>query len=244
MSPSKKLFSPIKSRRAFEEVSSNIKSLIFKGVLPPGERLPPETELAHQFNVSRHTIREALRTLELSGLIIVKKGVNGGPIVKDTIIDTIGNLYLDAFQMEKITLEDLTKARLEIEKSILNSAMDHIDESDIKSLQENIAKAKRKIESGIIATEENVQFHKLLATASRNQIFIIVAESISAVLQDFLQRVGPDAETSDNVIQYHEDILKAIIEKNRGKAIHLLEEHLLEVRNRLQIFIDQEKVNS
>ena len=63
------------------------------------------------------------------------------------------------------------------------------------------------------------------------------------MLQDFLQRIGPDAETSDNVIQYHEDILKAIIEKDRDKAIHLLEEHLVEVRNRLQIFIDQEKVN-
>jgi GntR family transcriptional repressor for pyruvate dehydrogenase complex len=239
----KDLFGPIKSKRAFEEISITIKESILNGDLKPGEKLSSETELAHQFNVSRHTIREALRLLELSGLLTIKKGVNGGPIVTDMISNSISNLYSDAFQMEKITLEELTTARLEIEMCILNRVIDNIKESDIKKLQENVNKAKKKLENGIMATEENIQFHKLLANASKNHVFLIVAESITKVLGNFLQRVGPDTETSNNVVEFHEKIIEAIIKKNRDEAINLLKEHLLEVEKRLQIFIDREKAN-
>ena len=65
------IFTPLKGKRAFEEVSSQIKKLVFEGVLKPGDRLPSETELAVRFNVGRQTIREALRILELSGFITV-----------------------------------------------------------------------------------------------------------------------------------------------------------------------------
>ena len=85
MNVKKELFSPIKSKRTFEEVSGKIKTLIFDGVLKPGDRLPSEIELARQFMVSRQTIREALRILELSGFIKVQKGGSGGPLIKDTI---------------------------------------------------------------------------------------------------------------------------------------------------------------
>jgi len=241
MNADKSLFSPIKNRRAFEEVSLKIKTLIFDGILKPGDKLPSETDLARQFNVGRQTIREALRILELSGFITVHKGGSGGPIIKDTILNTISALFLDAFRMKKISLEELTVARLEIERVVLNYVMDSIDDSDIRSLQESVNRAKKKIENNIIATEENLQFHKLLAKASKNHVFVLIVETIMAAVADFLSRIGPDVETSGNVVEYHEQILKAIVEKKREKALNLLEKHLLEVRRRLQPFIDQEK---
>ena len=61
----------------------------------------------------------------------------------------------------------------------------------------NVNKAKKKLENGIMATEENIQFHQLLANASKNHVFLIVAESISTVLGNFLRRIGPDTETSN-----------------------------------------------
>jgi len=67
MNAQKAIFTPIKSKRAFEEVSSRIKELIFEGVLKPGDKVSSEGELAKQFNVGRQTVREALRILELSG---------------------------------------------------------------------------------------------------------------------------------------------------------------------------------
>jgi len=234
----KVLFNRIKSKRTFEEVSAEIKKLIFEGTLKPGDRLPSEIELARQFGVGRQTIREALRLLELSGFITIQKGVMGGPIIADTILNALSNSLLDAIQMKKITIYELTIARLEIEKVVLSYAIKNADDSDIKILEENIHKAKKKIEDGIQAFDENIQFHRLLAKTSKNHVFSIMMEPIMAVVADFLSRFEQDLEHSKKVIAAHEEILNAITEKRNEKALSLLEDHLLEVRDRLQVFID------
>lgn len=251
MKAQENLFSPIKSKRTFEEVSSKIKRLIFDGVLKPGDRLPSEIELSNQFNVGRQTIREALRILELSGFITVQKGGSGGPLIKDTIINTISDLFLDAFRMEKISIEELTVARLEIEKMVLNRVMDNVKASDIEDLKQNLKAAQEKIEDNLMANEENIEFHNLLARASRNHVFVIVVGSIAAVLRNLLSRLSPEMGTtadravydesslmSANAVRYHEEILEAIIENRREKAIELLEQHLVEVSDRLETLID------
>ena len=166
----KAVFTPIKGSRTFEEVSNQIKKLIFDGVFKPGDKLLPETELAQQFNVGRQSVREALRILELSGFITIQKGGGGGAIIKDTISNKISNLFLDAFQLEKITIEELTVARFEIEKTVLKYAIENADEADIKRLQENVRDALEKIEANINVIDENIQFHNLLARASKNHL--------------------------------------------------------------------------
>ena len=243
----KHVFTPIKSPRTFEEVSNQIKKLIFDGVFKAGDKLPPETELAQQFNVGRQSIREAMRILELSGFISIHKGGGGGAIIKDTISSTISELFLDAFQLEKITLEELTIARFEIEKIVLKYAVKNADESDIESLQENIRRSREKIENNLLAVDENIRFHKLLARASKNHLFVIVVEAVTMAIRHFMSGLEPDSESSDsekwynenmmnskNTLAYHEGILKAVIEKKLDEATEILENHLQEVKSRLQ----------
>jgi GntR family transcriptional repressor for pyruvate dehydrogenase complex len=234
MDESKDIFEPFKTKRTFEEVSELIKNQIFKGVFKPGDKLPPEAQLAKQFNLGRQTIREALRLLELSGFITVQKGGGGGPVIKDTILQRIGDLFLDSFRMKKISMEELTEVRADIEQIVLGYVIDRADESDIKRLQKNVREAREKIEKGIPATQENFQFHRLLAEASKNYLFVIVMESIMAVHSEILSRTGSDLDTSANVVTYHEDILKAVVEKNRTMALQLLEKHIKEVGRRLR----------
>lgn len=233
------LFNPVKGRRTFEEVSSEIKKLVIQGVLKPGDKLPPEIELAHQFNVGRQTIREALRILELSGFISIQTGFGGGPVIKDTILSRISSLFLDAFQMEKVTIEELTVARFKIEEIVLNDVIDFADDQDIQALQENVEKAREKIGRKIMATDDNIEFHNLLAKASKNHVFVIVAGSILALLEDLLCRLTPDLEVSKKALKSHEDILKAIIAKDRAAAIESLKEHLLNVQRLLKSLPDQ-----
>ena len=228
------LFNPVKGSRTFEKVSFEIKKLVIQGVLIPGDKLPPETELAHQFNVGRQTIREALRILELSGFISIQKGFGGGPFIKDTILNRISALFLDAFQMEKVSIEELTVARFKIEKIVLNDAIDFADEQDIQALQKNIEKARKKIERKLMATDENIEFHNLLAKASKNHVFVIVAGSILALLEDLLCRLTPNLQGSKKALNFHEDILKAIIAKDRVAAIEYLEKHLMKVQHHLK----------
>jgi len=232
-------FSPIKSPRTFEEISSEIKRLIFKGILRPGDKLPSEIELARQFNVGRQTVREALRILELSGFIAIQRGSAGGPIIEDTIFNAISNSFLDAFLMKRITPEELTVARLETEKAMLHYVINNADESDIKSLQDNILQAKKHAKANIQPFRDNIEFHRLLAKASKNQIFVIIVECILAIVADLFSRLEPEFEVSRRVIAKHEDLLAAIINKDREKAIALLEDHILKVGNRYQQIMDQ-----
>jgi GntR family transcriptional repressor for pyruvate dehydrogenase complex len=240
MDESKDMFEPFKTKRTFEEVSELIKNQIFKGVFKPGDKLPPEGQLAKQFNLGRQTIREALRLLELSGFITVQKGGGGGPIIKDTILQRIGDLFLDSFRMKKISMEELTEVRAEIEQIVLGYVIDRADESDIKRLQKNVREARKKIARDVPATQENFQFHRLLAEASKNYLFVIVMESIMAVHSEILSRSGSDLETSANVVAYHEDILKTVVEKNRTMALQLLEKHIKEVGRRLKSDVQSE----
>jgi len=223
------LFTPIESKRTFEEISSKVKALIFEGTLKPGDRLPSEQELAKQFGVGRQSVREALRLLELSGLVSIQKGYGGGPIVKDTISTRIRNLYLDAFRMEKITVEEFTSARLVIEKAILNEVIDKADESDIKCIQTNLAEAQELIANKKLATDENFDFHALLAKASKNRVFIILEKSINAIHRNLRSRSTADFKTTRNAVKAHQKILDAIINKDREKAIQLLDQHIIDV---------------
>jgi DNA-binding FadR family transcriptional regulator len=230
-----KSFDPIRKRnRAFEEVASRIKDSILTGVWKPGERLPGENELARQFNVSRHTIREALRTLELSGFLVIRTGVGGGPIVKDTITSSISNLYLDAFQMEKITASEFTAARLAIEKVILNDAIDNASEEDIENIRKNLAKAKDLIAKKEIATDANFEFHSLLAQASKNKVFIILEKTINTINRELRNRGPVDLKTTKKAVYVHEKLLNALIKKDREEAVELLEKHLIEVGKSLK----------
>ena len=230
MSIDKTIFKPVKSQRTFEEVSSKIKELIFEGTLKSGDKLPSELELAKQFNVGRQTVREALRILELSGFITVKKGYGGGPVVRDNISGRITNLLLDAFRMGKFSVDEFTAARLTIEKAIFNEAIDNADDQDIKDLRENLAKAKGLIAKKEMATDLNFEFHSLLAKASKNKVFIILEGAINAIHHDLRSRRITDFKTSKTAVQAHEKILEALIEKRRETAIHLLEKHILSVR--------------
>lgn len=237
---SQQLFTPVKNKRTFEEVSSNIKELILDGTLKVGDRLPPETQLAQQFNVGRQTIREALRLLELSGFITVQRGGGGGTIIKDTILRRISDLFIDAFRMRRVGIEAITQARLEVERIILDYALTNATKDDLEKLRANVSQANKLIKAGRLATEANAQFHGLLAKATGNPVFVMVLESIMAVHLDFLTRVPASLETSEKVVKAHEQLLEAIEQGDRAKAQSLLEAHLTEVRERLRQ-VDQEE---
>lgn len=239
MDAKKELFTPLKNKRAFEEVSTEIKKLILDGVLRPGDRLPSEMDLAKQFGVGRPTVREALRILELSGFIVIQQGYGGGPIVKHTILNKISALFLDAIQLGKISITQLTVARMGIEKAMIESVLDNAGESEIKDLQANIAMAWDRAEKGLSCIEENIEFHRLLAKASKNPMFEILIETVVAGYYDYHRLTPPDLDTCASAIKDHEDLLEAIMKKDRERVLALLETHFQGLKERLQSLENQ-----
>jgi GntR family transcriptional repressor for pyruvate dehydrogenase complex len=229
MTESTLLFSPVETKRAFEKVSTEIKKLIVRGELKAGDRLPSETEMARQFNVGRQTIREALRILELSGFICIQKGAGGGAVITHTVLNTLSNALIDVMRMEKVSINQLSTARMGIEKLVLEHAVQNCTEADIEALRQSISAARRIMERGLPAFDENNSFHMLLAKASGNRVFVIVAEVLMAVATDLMSRVrqaSEISEISERVWREHEAILESIIEKDTAKAVKLMDAHL------------------
>ena len=223
------VFEPLRTKRAFEEVSAEIKRLIFTEKLKPGDKLPSEIELANQFGVSRHTIREALRGLEIAGFVSIQKGGSGGPVIVDTILNTINESFLDAFQMKKMTIDGLTKARLEIEKMVLKNVFGAIDRHDLDLLRENIEVSKERVQRKAPTFENDLYFHKLLARATKNDLFVIFMDATIAMVGHFQSFLRTGVRISRKVADWHEQILAAIEKGDEAGALMLLEKHILEV---------------
>lgn len=224
----KTLIQPIRSKKTFEEVSNRIKELIFNGDLRPGDKLPAEQALAQLFGVGRQSVREALRILEQSGFITIKAGVNGGPVIEDTVHRKIAALFLDASRFNRVSLDDYSAALIAIEVALIDFVFQNLDDGDIMELRDNIVRAKEKLASDIPAFQENIDFHRLLARATKNYVFSIIMESALAVLSDFRSKLTPFAsvDLSRTITNLHEEIIEAIVAREKTRIADLLEKDM------------------
>jgi GntR family transcriptional regulator, transcriptional repressor for pyruvate dehydrogenase complex len=227
---------PIRVEKTFVSISNEIKRLIFSGALKPGDRLPSELDLAERLGVSRPSVREALRVLELSGFLQVQRGGSGGRVIVDTIAASIGNSLLDAVQLSHITTDELTVARIEIESVILKHAVARADESDLEALRENIETANRKVAAGESAADANIEFHKILAKAAKNHVLSLLLEALILMLRSSMGRLRmiPSTEKSREFTRAHEYILAALVARNPEVAVERMKAHLSKVTSRLQ----------
>ena len=190
------LFTPLDTKRAFEKISDQIRELIYSDVFKPGDKLPSERELAGQFKTGRMVVREALRTLEHSGLIYIKHGSLGGAFIKNADSKVLTRSISDMIKIGNVTLRELTEARLGIEMVILEFAIKRVNNDDLGLLKKNIDFSEEQILKGKRPLDEHLNFHLLLAKSSRNTLFETIIESIMTVTKSFLLSVKPTRNTS------------------------------------------------
>lgn len=226
-------FTPLNTKRVYESIADQIRELIYSGVFKPGDKLPSERELSNQFKVGRMAVREALRILEHSGFIYIKQGSLGGAFIKNADTTVISRSISDMIKLRNIPLNSLTETRLGIEMVVLEFAIQRINNDDLYLLDQNIRETEQQILKGSRATEWNINFHLLLAKASKNPLFEKIIESIMNVTKSFLLSVKPDIHHINRVMNYHKEIYEAIKEKNLPLAKEIMEEHLLDVSRKI-----------
>jgi DNA-binding FadR family transcriptional regulator len=186
-------FRPIRGVRAFEEIASQIRRELTERRLRPGDRLPAERLLAAQFGVSRNTLREALRSLENSGLLRLRKGATGGAFVNESNGDAVVTGLHDMFRLGSIQPEELTEARVLIESIAVRMACERATAEDIAALKENIAEAERGVRERVDFYDlaaVHLQFHRILALATHNPVMVIVMQALTDVMQHFIRTIG------------------------------------------------------
>jgi GntR family transcriptional repressor for pyruvate dehydrogenase complex len=219
-------FESIKTTRVFEEISRQIGGQIYSGELKPGEKLPNERELAATFAVSRHAVREALRSLESIGQLELRKGATGGAFVASGNPQPFTKIMRGMFEVGGITLEQLTEARLAIESVVISVACDKTDKSAFTALELNIDAAERETLAGNSAakTRLNVEFHILLAELTGNPVLVMLMKSMMTILLDFINQVG--SVMGVDVIKSRRRFLKHLRARNSTKAIEEMQMHL------------------
>ena len=135
-------FRSLKKPRLSQEVEKQLKLSILEGRYAPGEKLPSERELVEQFQVSRGTVREALRSLQRSGLTHIKRGLNAGAYVCEPNSETITESFQNLVQMGKVNFSHLIDARLYLEPRTAAFVAKIRTSADVDRLENLIERAR------------------------------------------------------------------------------------------------------
>lgn len=186
-------FAPVKRVRAFEDIAQQIREQLREGAYEPGQKLASERELCEKFQVSRNTLREALRSLENAGVLQSRKGAGGGAFVRQANGDAVINGLSDMVQMKSVKPAELTEARIWIESAVIRAAATTITPAELDELATNIDQAEAAGLEGEFErrVEINLDFHRILARATRNGVMVTMLEALLQATHQVIRKVGP-----------------------------------------------------
>jgi len=203
------------SKKTYEAIIDSIKTDIMRGKIKPGQKLPPERELAKKFNVSRTSIREALRTLEILGVIKSVQG-SGNYITGDvekSLVESMSTMFL-LQQIDSLEFYQIREA-LEIKAAML--AVQNIDDEQIMKLEKLVSEMAQS-EDEATRTALDKQFHETIAAASNNSMIRQILDILSEVItQDIKQRrleILSDPDNSKELQKIHEAILYGLKQRD------------------------------
>jgi DNA-binding FadR family transcriptional regulator len=220
-------------RKAYEQVADQLRELIVRGELRPGDRLPVESALAREFGVSRATVREALRLLAAQSLVRTEKGATGGSYVTLPTAATISSLVHANVgvlaETRNVTLEELLEARELVEVPAARLAALRRSEEDLELLRTSVPD-----DAARLGTREeftyNAEFHSCILGASRNTLLVVSAQPIFSVLQTNLARSTLGRTFHRSIHAHHHRILAALEAGDADTAAGEMHDHLAFLR--------------
>jgi DNA-binding FadR family transcriptional regulator len=227
MPPFKSLRKPPLSK----EVEEQLRKSINAGVYTPGDKLPSERELVDQFQVSRVTVRDALKNLQILGLISVKRGIHAGAYVSEPNPQPITQSIDNLVQMGKLNFAHLIEIRLYIEPDVARNVALHCTPEDVEKLKALLGRAESDLEtSRKKARLTNVRFHSEVANITHNALIIFLSESITQVYSAMLIEMTHtklDKKGIEKLIAEHRTIMDAIADHDPDAAFERTKKHLI-----------------
>jgi GntR family transcriptional regulator, transcriptional repressor for pyruvate dehydrogenase complex len=202
-----------------------LRDYIVQGNLSPGTEFPPESEMAKKMGVSKFSLREALRALQVLGLIDISQG-RRTRVASHSFAPVISLLQL-TLQRSKAPDMMLIEARKSLEGHISRYAAMRADDSHIKLMRQAIEDMKKCSEGELdMCVDKDIEFHNAVVKASGNVVFEIMLAPLMELLRD--QRTEQiKFRGIDTITEYHSMILEAIIERDPDKAQKLMDRHLV-----------------
>lgn len=232
--PDSPSFKPVRTRRMFEVICDQIRERISQGELHPGDRLPSEKELAEQFNISRTVVHEAMRSLEVAGLVEVRTGINGGVFIHSGSTSGIKQAVQDMVALGQVSIASVTEARIELMATAIRLACERATEEDLDAIEADIAYHSQLFEQGRGSrnTQSVIRFYELIARATHNDVIVMMVEALSEVIRTLLVRVGPNPRK--DIMDVRRQVLLLMRKRNAKAAAAAMTKHLLLVNDYLE----------
>jgi GntR family transcriptional repressor for pyruvate dehydrogenase complex len=179
------IFTPLKPKKISEEIVKQLRSLIFEGKLQPGERLPPERELAKSLNVSRVSLREALNTLQGMGLIEIQRGNRSSvrPITTRSIYDPLVSFS----KSEPCNIIKLLEIRKYLEVGSASLAAERATSEEIDRLEMILKEMQEDLNRNRLGAKSDFDFHCAIVEATHNVAYVHVMQTLYDLLQEELR---------------------------------------------------------
>lgn len=225
----KQNFSPVSASKLYIQIYNQMLEAILSGTYRVGDRLPSEKELCAMFNVSRVPIREALCALELNGMVTTQQGSRvyirrSAPAASGPIISAVEP-------------QEIIRLRTLLEPEIAREAALHIDENGRRELSGIIERMREDETRGVFSPEADQDFHRFLARASGNSLFVAVMELVYDAMKEkmwelILSRTVSTQKYREQNCAEHINVAQAVLEGRADDACRFMKEHMERLHER------------
>ncbi len=199
-----------------------------------GARLPPESEMIQQYRVGRGTLREALRYLELQGVLEIKPGPGGGPVVRQPDSRHLASTLALLMQFAGTPFRAVVDARIVVEPALAAEAARHIDDEQMAQLRDSVDRMGTALGDRASFLRQNDRFHSLIAFASGNPIFGHLQASLHWITDGTVLGVEYPERRRGDVLRAHDGICSAIERRDAEAARRLMTQHMENFRSYLE----------
>lgn len=209
--------------KAYEKVTHYVKERIKTGELRVGDKIPTERELSEKLELSRNSVREALRTMDNMGLIRCRQG--SGNYISGEMQQNIEETLYMMFMLKQISDIDVSQLRRAIDIQAMILAVRNVNEDDIYEIKQLLDRLD------VIEVDESAfvdrDIHLLISKYSKNKLIEIINDTLSTIMEKFIFKarrlvIGNE---SDVLTVFHRDMLMSLLERNEGKGVLVINKH-------------------
>lgn len=207
-------------------VAQRIVRDIVRGGLHPGDLLPPERTMLDKYETGRGTLREALRLLEFQGVIALKPGPRGGPVLLDPDASHLASTVVLLMQLKEAPFRTIVEVRSALEPMISSLAAGRISEESLNDLGGTIEAMRENLSDQHIFLDANKRFHDIIAWSSGNALFGYIVDSLLGIMDGTIIGIDYPSPRRAAILKAHESIFEAIRARDEKESEARMRKHI------------------
>jgi GntR family transcriptional regulator, transcriptional repressor for pyruvate dehydrogenase complex len=207
-------------------VAQRIVRDVVRGGLRPGDLLPPERTMLEKYETGRGTLREALRLLEFQGVIALKPGPRGGPVLLDPDASHLANTVVLLMQLKEAPFRTIVEVRSALEPMISSLAAERISDESLRDLGGTIEQMRKNLGDQHLFLDANKRFHDIIAWSSGNALFGYIVDSLLGIMDGTIIGIDYPSPRRAAILKAHESIYEAISARDEKEAEARMRKHI------------------